>query len=164
MAVRPFVAAVVAASTLVATPAPARSDAARMADKLRDPQMQATLAAAVRALSEAMLDVPVAPFLRAAEAVRDPRAARDVPPDLTVRDLAGPRAERMPEELSHRLPAMMGAMGGMAGAVEAMTPALKGMAREMGRAMGEAVGQARRGTERDDRRDGYDELPSAQEE
>jgi hypothetical protein len=145
-------------------PAAARSDTARMADKMRDPAMQGAIVAAVRAISEAMLDMRVAPFLDAVEAVRDPMHARRVDPDTRVRDVAGPRAERMPEELSDRLPVMMGAMGGMADAVEAMTPALKDMAREMGRAMGEAVAGARRESGREDVPDRDDDVPSAQQE
>jgi hypothetical protein len=144
-------------SGLAASSASAKSDAARMAETFGDPRTQATVSAAVRALSEAMLNLPVAPFLNAAEAFRDPYRPRAVDPDLTLGEIAGPRAESVPEDLSRRLPAMMGAMGGMAETVEAMTPALKGMAREMGRAMDAAMDRAY------DRADAGDS-PSAPEE
>lgn len=163
MTQRPFRAAAALALALAAQPALARSETARMADKMRDPAMQGAVAAAVRAISEAMLDFRVAPLLDAVEAVRDPMHPRRADPDTRVRDIAGPRAERVPEEMSDRVPAMMGAMGGMAKAMEAMTPALKGMAKEMGRAMGEAAAGARGDADRDTPRDD-DEIPSAQEE
>ncbi|MET0179104.1 MAG: hypothetical protein ABW194_01310 [Novosphingobium sp.] len=153
-------AAALVLSGLAASPAAAKSDAARMAERLGDARTQATVSAAVRALSAAMLDLRVAPLLNAAEAFRDPYRPRTVDPDLTLGDLAGPGAEAVPEDLSRRLPAMMGAIGGMAGTVEAMTPALEGMAREMGRAMGEAMHHARRDVDAVDDAD----IPSAREE
>jgi hypothetical protein len=153
-------AAVLVVPGLVVSPAWARSDAGRMAEKLGDPRTQDSVAAAVRAMSAAMLELRVAPILKAVEAIRDPELARSIDPDLTLGEIAGPRAEALPEDLSRQLPAMMGAVGGMAGTVEAMAPALEGMAREMGRAMGAAMDQSRRGSELGDDRD----LPSARDE
>jgi hypothetical protein len=161
---RLLIAPLLAGVALAGSPVHARSDAGRMADKLRDPHMQASISAAVRALSEAMLDLPIAPFLNAAEAVRDPAAPREVDPDLRLRDIAGPDGERVPDRLTQRLPAMMGAMGGMADAAEAMTPALKGVAHEMSRAMGEAVARARGAGEPDRAPDEVDDIPTAQAE
>lgn len=153
-----------AALALAPLPAAAKSDTERMADKMRDPAMQGAVAAALRVMSEAMLDIRIAPFLKAAEAIRDPERARDIDPDLRVRDVA-PEAGRVPEEMSRRVPAMMGAMGGMAEAVEEMTPVLKNMAREMGAAMGEAVANGRAGAERGRDAPRDDEpIPEAQEE
>ncbi|HUQ13863.1 MAG TPA: hypothetical protein VM055_06270 [Novosphingobium sp.] len=153
-----------AALALAPLPAAAKSDTTKMAEKMRDPAMQGAVAAALRVMSEAMLDLRVAPFLKAVEAVRDPERARDIDPDLRVRDVA-PEAGRVPEEMSRRVPAMMGAMGGMAEAVGAMTPVLKDMAREMGAAMGEAVAEARDHAGRAEDRSHRDEpVPEAQEE
>jgi len=102
------------ALVLAATPAAARDGGmSRMAEKMRDPATQRALAAAVAAMSDAMLDMPLEPFARAAEAVGDRRAARKMH-GATLRDVAGPDAERMPRELRRKLPAMMGAAGGMA--------------------------------------------------
>lgn len=140
---RSFAAAVaLAASALAASPAAAQSDGARVAETMRDPVLQSTVSAAARTMGEAMLDLPVGPFLRAAEAIRDPAMARTIDPQLTLGDIAGPEAGHVPEDLSRRVPAMMGAMGGMADAVDAVTPVLGEMAREMSRAMEAAIGQA----------------------
>ena len=155
-------AAVLGTLALSASPALARSDVAQVAKQMRDPQMQGAMAAAVRAMSDAMLDMKIAPLLKAAEAIRDPDRARDVDPDARLRDYAGDRAEEMPEELSRRLPAMMGAMGGMAEAVEEMTPALKGMAKQVGAAVGASIAQAQGGPSDDPRSE--DEIPSATED
>lgn len=155
--------------TLALAPAPAlaKSDIAQIAQQLRDPQMQGAMAAAVRAMSDAMLDMKIAPLLEAAEAVRDPYDARRVDPDTRLRDYAGQGAEDMPDKLSRRLPAMMGAMGGMAEAVEEMTPALKGMAKQMGAAVGASMAGARSGSGASDPRDepaDDRDIPSATEE
>ena len=155
-------AAVLGAVALSATPALAKSDVAEVARQMRDPQMQGAMAAAVRAMSDAMLDMKIAPLLKAAEAIRGPDRARDVDPDARLRDYAGDRAEEMPEQLSRRLPAMMGAMGGMAEAVEEMTPALKDMAKQVGAAVGASMAQAQGGSSEDSGRD--DEIPSATED
>ena len=155
-------AAVLGALALSSAPALAKSDVAQVAEQMRDPQMQGAMAAAVRSMSDAMLDMKIAPLLRAAEAIRDPDRARDVDPDARLRDYAGDRAEEMPEQLSRRLPAMMGAMGGVAEAVEEMTPALKGMAKQMGAAVGASM--ARSQGDPSDESGNEDDIPSATEE
>lgn len=155
-------AAVLGTLALSSVPALARSEVAQVAKQLRDPQMQGAMAAAVRAMSDAMLDMKIAPLLEAAEAIRDPDRARDVDPDARLRDYAGNSAEDMPEQLSRRLPAMMGAMGGMAEAVEEMTPALKGMAKQMGAAVGASM--ARSQGYPSDESGNEDDIPSATEE
>ena len=130
-----------ALAALVLSPVAASArdrEVSRMAEKMRDPANQAAMAAAVRALSEALLDIPLEPFARAAEAMGDHRTAREMR-GATVRDMAGPSAERMPEEMSRKLPAMMGAMGGIAEAAQEMAPALKGIAKEMGARMKDAM-------------------------
>lgn len=155
-------AAVLGTLALSAAPALAKSDVAQIAKQMRDPQMQGAMAAAVRAMSDAMLDMKIAPLLRAAEAIRDPDRARDLDPDARLRDYAGESAEDMPEQLSRRLPAMMGAMGGMAEAVEEMTPALKGMARQVGAAVGASMARPQGDPSDDSGSD--DEIPSATED
>ena len=139
---RPCLLAAVAVGALGlgAQPAAARPDASRMAETMRDPQLQSAVSAAVRAMGDAMLDIPVGPLLGAAEAVRDPERSRTVDPRLTLGDIAGPDAGAVTDDLSRRLPSMMGAIGGMADAVEAMTPALDDVARQMSRALGTAIG------------------------
>ena len=164
-------AAMLGAIVLSPAPALAKSDIGQIARQMRDPQMQGAMAAAIRAMSDAMLDIKIAPLLEAAEAMRDPDRARPdgyrVDPDTRLRDYAGRDAEDMPDKLSRRLPAMMGAMGGMAEAAEQMTPALKGMAKQMGAAVGASMAGARSGAGAGDPRDEpYDdrEIPSATEE
>jgi hypothetical protein len=114
-----------------ATPTLAKPrESSRLAERMGDPALQHSLAAAVAALSEAMLDLPVEPFARAMRTM-DPDAARDIPPGATVADIAGPDARRMPRELARKLPQMMGAVAGMAGAMEAMLPQLEAMGEQM---------------------------------
>ena len=157
----------VLALAFAASPAFAREGAtSRMAEKLNDPATQRAMGAAIAAVSEAMLDMPLEPLARAAEAMGDRRTARRMR-GARLRDVA-PEAEDMPRELAHKLPAMMGAMGGMAASVEEMTPALKAMAKEMGARMGEAMrgaGDVARQSDGADDRDYRDEVPpSAQDE
>ena len=112
-------------------------DAARVADTLRDPVLQESVAAGMAAASEALLDVPLAPLARAvAEAAGDD--PRDVDPNMTLRSVS-PEAEDVPAEIHDKLPRVMGAMAGVAGGVSAMIPAL----REMAARMEEAVERAR---------------------
>ncbi len=115
----------------IAAPAAAQDrHSGRMAETLADPALQHSMSTAIAAMAEAMLDMPVAPFARAMEAMGDPDA-RDIDPDATLADVAGPEARRMPREMARKLPRMMGAMGGMAGAMEAMLPQLEAMGRQM---------------------------------
>jgi len=127
----------------LAAPAPAlaqdrtEEDAARVADTLRDPALQESVAAGMAAASEALLDVPLAPLARAvAEAAGD--NPRDVDPNMTLRSVS-PEAQNVPAEIHDKLPRVMSAMAGMAGGVSAMIPAL----REMAARMEEAIEQAR---------------------
>lgn len=118
---------VLVASALAPVPAhAAEGDAARIAEELNDPARQEQLAATAEIMTRAVLAMPAAPLLRAAETVagRDPDA---VDPELTVGDLVGPDAAEAPRELAHRLPAMMGAMATLAATVEAMLPELRAM-------------------------------------
>ena len=121
----------ITALSVGAAPALAKPrDSDRLVERMGDPALQHSMAAAVAALSEAMLDMPVEPVARAMRTI-DPNAARDLPRDATVGDLAGPDARRMPREMARKLPQMMGAVAGMAGAMEAMLPQLEAMGDEM---------------------------------
>ena len=137
---RTLVATVVLAALAVPVPALAQDrteqDAARIAETLRDPALQESMARGMAAASEALLDVPLAPLARAvAEAAgEDPR---DIDPGMTLRHVS-PEASDLPAEIHDKLPRAMGAMAGMAGGFSAMIPAL----REMAERMKDAVGQA----------------------
>ncbi len=160
-------AAILGTLALAPVPVLAKSDVGQVAKQMRDPQTQVAVAAAVRAMSDAMLDLRIAPLLDAVETARDPLRDRSrydrVDPDTRLRDYAGRDAEEMPERLSRRLPAMMGAMGGMADAVEQMRPVLKDMSRQMGAAVGASIAGARGAADAGSDY-GDDDLPSAVEE
>ena len=123
--------ALAAPLALLTAPAHAADDSelAPLIETLSDPARQQSLAQTLAVLSEAFLDLPLAPMARAAAqaAGEDPEA---IDPDMTLRQIA-PDAERVPEELSARVPEMMGAMAGMAQGMEAMLPALRQMAERM---------------------------------
>ncbi len=119
--------ALIVAGALTPVPALAEpGDAARVAEELNDPARQQQMAAAAEAVSTAVLEMPAAPLLRAAETMagRDPEA---VDPDLRVGDLVGPEAADAPREFAFRLPQMMGALATMAATMEAMLPELRAM-------------------------------------
>ena len=153
MNTRILLAAPALALVSAASPAMARDDSThRMTEQMRNPATQQAMAHAVAAMSEAMLDMPLEPLARMAEAMGDHRTAREMH-GATVGDYAGPEARDMPREMSRKVPAMMGAMGGMAAAAEEMAPALKAMAREMGARMTEAMRDGVGPDDRDHRSD-----------
>lgn len=110
--------------------------AGRLSETLSDPATQERLAQSVAVLSEALLDLPLAPFLRAAATMAG-EDAEAVDPDTTLRQMS-PQAERVPGEIADKLPRMMGAMAGIAGGLGAMMPALREMAARMGAAIDQA--------------------------
>lgn len=110
--------------------------AARISEKLSDPATQEQLSQSLAVMSEVLLDLPLAPFMRsvAEMAGEDPEA---VDPDLTLRQMS-PEAERVPREIADKLPRMMGAMAGMTEGFGAMMPALREMAARMQAAIEQA--------------------------
>ena len=131
---------VCAAALALAAPVQARendsrdSDAADVSARLSDPRNQIAVTAMLTALSEAVLDMRLDPFVRAMRTV-DPGAAGDLPPDARVRDIGGERARTLPGEIGRNVPRAMGAASGMAGAVGDMLPQL----REMGERVRESI-------------------------
>lgn len=111
---------------------PAASKLGEMSARLADPAFQGSLAAMLTALSDALLDIKVAPLAKAAEAMGDRNLSRRIGPDTTLRDMAGRDAGRMQRDLGEKLPQAMTVMAGMSGAVEAMLPQLEAAARRMG--------------------------------
>ena len=123
MSLRPLASAL---ALVAAAPLPALAadrPASDLGETLRDTAAQQGMAAAFRAMTEALLDLRIAPFLGAIEAIegRDPA---EVDPELSLRDYAGPESERLPREMERRLPSLMDAAGGLAGAFEQALPAL----------------------------------------
>lgn len=106
------------------------ADLSALTDKLSDPDFQDGMGEALSAVSDILLDLPVGPLIEAAEKMAG-EPVSDYDRDATVRDLAGPDAERVPEEIRERVPQMMSAMSGMAEGLAVMLPALREMARDM---------------------------------
>lgn len=113
-------------------PAPAEeSKAADIARQLDDPMTQYMVAGALAAITKQMLETPMEPFLRAIESAGVGDALPDVPPDATLGNLAGPKAERLPGQIMQRVPKLMGSFADMASAYGDMLPELKAMAKRM---------------------------------
>jgi len=104
--------------------ADADSEPSEIAKELADPAMQAQVVVMVEAMTNVLLEMPAAPFLRAAATMQggDPEAIDE---DVTVGELAGPEAAEAPREMAERLPQMMGAMAMLATSLEAMLPQLR---------------------------------------
>ncbi|MBV1690801.1 hypothetical protein KRR38_24770 [Novosphingobium sp. G106] len=144
-----FVIACLAASALTPLPALARdseatsepsSEAANVAKRLSDPANQVAATVALTALSEALLDIKIEPLRKALSAAGSD-AARDLPPDARLRDLAGPEARELPGTIGKRVPQAMSAAAGMAGAVQDMLPELKAAADKLKHAIPDQYGQ-----------------------
>ena len=114
-----------------ADPAPRDVEApmAEMAERMADPQFQREMSVMLGALSQILLDLPIAPLAEAAADMAG-EEARDIDPDLTLRELS-PEAENLDETIERDLPRVMQAMSGMAESLAAMAPALEDMARTM---------------------------------
>lgn len=98
----------------------------RMAEGLSDPERQAQLAATLAALTEIVLDIPLAPLVAPlAEAVGEP--AGRVDPDLTLRRMA-PRSDSYARSIQDNLPQAMDRMARVSGGLAALVPALRSMA------------------------------------
>lgn len=123
--------AVLVAASIAAAPVPAfahETDA--LAERLSDPAFQQEISGTVAVMSEILLDLPIAPLAEAAAEMAGEDPA-EVDPDLTLRQLAGPDAERVPGEIAENLPRIMGSVAGVAEGFSAMLPALREMARRV---------------------------------
>ena len=135
------------ASALVMVPVQASAKDASFAKviaDLNDPQRQDAMAGALEALSAAVLDVKVAPFLKALDRAAPRDGAREIDPAATLADVAGPGARQMPRELGNQVPLMMGMMGTMAGELAAMAPQLEAMGRRLEGAVERSAERSRR--------------------
>ena len=102
---------------------------AALTDKLSDPERQREVALMARAISEVLLDLPVAPLMEAMGQIAGEEAPM-VGPGTTLRSLA-PQAGRVPEEIERNLPRAMNAVSAMAGAAEIMLPQLRELAERL---------------------------------
>ena len=105
----------------------AEFDASLMAEKRSDTELQDRLALTLATLSQALLDLPLAPLAEAMEDIAGEDIG-DIGPDTTLRSMA-PEADAVPEVIERELPRAMDRMASMAGAVEAMGPVLRDAAR-----------------------------------
>ena len=136
MSVRTILTAAMLSTTMLSAPVLAQErpggeaagQAEEIAGRLHDPATQLMVAAAIAAMSEAVLDTSIEPIVRA---MRAAGADPDLPRDARVRDLAGPDAERARDRAVGQVPRAMGRMGEMAGAIGDMMPELAAMARRM---------------------------------
>jgi hypothetical protein len=134
-------------SALALAPLPALAKDAplgRVVEELTDPARQDALAGGLEALTQALLELKVGPFMKAMERAGHGRDTRDIDPDTTLGDLAGPQAREIPREVSGKVPVMMDTMGAMAGQMEVMLPELEAMAKRMEGAMDQSMRRDRR--------------------
>ncbi len=95
-------------------------------DSLGDPQKQREIGLMLQALSEVLLDLPIAPLAQAAAEITgdDPD---DVDPHMTLRSVA-PQSSDIPEKIGENVPRAMGTIASLAKGLETMLPALREMA------------------------------------
>ena len=115
--------------TAVSAQATDREGLSDLGEQMRDPAYQRDMALMLQAMTEVLLDMPVAPLAQAAAEIAD-KEARDIDPDLTLRRMV-PQADRAGEEVARVVPRAMQAAGSMAEGLAAMTPLLRNMAARM---------------------------------
>lgn len=115
--------------TAVSAQATDRESLSDLGEQMRDPAYQRDMALMLQAMTEVLLDMPVAPLAQAAAEIAD-KEARDIDPDLTLRRMV-PQADRAGEEVARVVPRAMQAAGSMAEGLAAMTPLLRDMAARM---------------------------------
>ena len=115
--------------TAVSAQATDREGLSDLGEQMRDPAYQRDMALMLQAMTEVLLDMPVAPLAQAAAEMAD-KEARDIDPDLTLRRMV-PQADRAGEEVARVVPRAMQAAGSMAQGLAAMTPLLRDMAARM---------------------------------
>lgn len=99
---------------------------AGLSETMGDPARQRELALMLRAMTEVLLDVPIAPLAQAAADMAGAKA-RDIDPDLTLRKVA-PGAGAVGERIERDLPRAMATVGSLADSLAAMTPLIEDMA------------------------------------
>lgn len=115
--------------TAVSAQATDREGLSDLGEQMRDPAYQRDMALMLQAMTEVLLDMPVAPLAQAAAEMAE-KEARDIDPDLTLRRMV-PQADRAGEEVARVVPRAMQAAGSMAEGLAAMTPLLRDMGARM---------------------------------
>ena len=119
-----------------------------MVEELTDPDRQDALAGGLEALTAALLDLKVGPFMNAIERAGHARGMRESIPIPRWATLAGPDARNLPRATSDKVPVMMDTMGAMAGEMGRDAPQLEAMARRMEGAMDKFLRRERRRRDR----------------
>ncbi|MGC1270763.1 MAG: hypothetical protein WA842_09230 [Croceibacterium sp.] len=98
------------------------------ADLLADRRVQDGVANAAAAMADSMLDLKVGGLVRAMRAL-DPGGpdARQVDPDTTLGEVAGPDAHDTADKLADHVPETMDRLADVAGGLGAMVPQLREM-------------------------------------
>ena len=89
----------------------------------------------LQAMTQVLLDVPIAPLAKAAADMAGEKA-EDIDPTLTLRKMA-PDAGEVSKQVGRNLPHAMDAMSSMAEGLAAMAPTLRQMAERMKNALPE---------------------------
>ena len=97
-----------------------------VAERLGDPQKQREIGLMLQALSEVLLDLPIAPLAEAAAEITGDDPA-DVDPHMTLRSVA-PQSSDIPEKIGENVPRAMSTIASLAKGLETMLPALRDMA------------------------------------
>lgn len=97
---------------------------ARAADAMSDPARQQQVAAMAQAVMGAMMEMPVAPLMRAAASMSG-EEAEDIDPDLRLADVAGPDARASAGQIADRVPAMMQTLAAFTYAFDGVLPQLR---------------------------------------
>ena len=106
-----------------------RRSAHRAFEQMRDPAYQRDMALMLQAMTEVLLDMPIAPLAQAAAEMASEKT-RDIDPDLTLRRVV-PQTDRVGDEVARTVPRAMQAAGTMAEGLAAMAPLLRDMAGQL---------------------------------
>lgn len=148
------IAVVALAGATLGSPAFARNsdgvndrDIDRAVARMQDPATQTAIANAVGSLTEALMQLKVAPFINAVNAADPDHRHDEVPADATLAELAGRDGDDMAHDARTQTMVATRAMGSMAGAFAQMLPQLEAMARDVEAQVRDDVRAARRGRE-----------------
>jgi methionine aminopeptidase len=126
-----FVPALLAAAPAVAAPAAADPDVSEITRVLNDPRVADQMTSIARAMSKAVLDMPVGEIKAAVEG----RAPTPADKRRTVRSETGMSEQQLDRQIAQAEPAIRNGMKAMSAAIPSMMQAMTGMAEAMERAM-----------------------------
>lgn len=115
----------VAAQEAYSSQTPESAPLADLTESMSDPDTQREAALMLQAMTEVLLDMPIAPLAQAAAEMAGDGAEK-IDPDLTLRQVA-PDAGKLSDEIARNTPYAMEALSVMAEGIAAMAPAIKEM-------------------------------------